>query len=155
MSREPRAAGQGPISHAIFRLTRVHVLLAGRLLREVGLHPGQELIMMMLWDKGPMRQTELASQLLFADSAGTTRKVQRLERAGYVRRIPDPSDGRATLVESTAAGLALKVRIEQIWAELEKLTIGPMPEATQQAALDALLALEDQVVSALEAREVD
>ncbi|MGV9763641.1 hypothetical protein [Micromonospora tulbaghiae] len=37
-------------------------MLAGQLLREVGLHPGQELLMMRLWDSGPLRRTDLADE---------------------------------------------------------------------------------------------
>ena len=85
----------GPISHAIARLARIHQLLAGRLLRDLGLHPSQELLLMRLWESGPQRQTDLAAEL-GTDSASTTRIVQRLEAAGYVRRLPDPVDRRAT-----------------------------------------------------------
>ncbi|MGX6606605.1 MarR family winged helix-turn-helix transcriptional regulator [Micromonosporaceae bacterium Da 78-11] len=148
MSNEPGAAAGGPISHAIFRLAKAHSLLAGRLLREVGLHPGQEIIMMILWDRGPMRQTEIAAELGFTDSAGTTRKIQRLERAGYVRRLPDPADGRATLVEPTAAGKGLRTRIEAIWTELEGLTVGAMTPADQFVLLGDLQRLEDNVLRA-------
>ncbi|MEU7588294.1 MarR family transcriptional regulator [Micromonospora sp. NPDC049230] len=145
MSREPQAAAGGPISHAVFRLSRAHRLLAGRLLRDLGLHPGQELIMMYLWERGPVRQSELADRLQLGDSAGTTRRVQRLERAGYVRRVPDPSDGRATLVESTESGRALRPRIEAIWTELETKTVAGMTDAEQRAVLAALERMEDNV----------
>ncbi|MET0423718.1 MAG: MarR family transcriptional regulator [Actinoplanes sp.] len=148
MSREPQTAASGPISHAIFRLARVHSMLAGRLLRELGLHPGQEMIMMLLWDRGPLRQATLSVELGFADSAGTTRKVQRLERAGYVRRVPDPDDGRATLVEPTAAGNALRARMAEIWAELERLTVGDLTPDEQGGVLAELQRLEDNVLAA-------
>jgi DNA-binding MarR family transcriptional regulator len=142
----PGAAAGGPISHTIFRLARLHSLLAGRLLREVGLHPSQELLLMVLWDAGPLRQTELAADL-GTDSAGTTRIVQRLEEAGYVRRRPDPDDGRATLVEATAAGFALREHVERIWTHLEELTVGDMTPAERRAALADLRRLEDNVLS--------
>ncbi|MEV0128887.1 winged helix DNA-binding protein [Dactylosporangium sp. NPDC050688] len=48
-----------------------------------------------------------------------TRGVQRLERAGYVRRVADPADGRAALVEPTPASLVLRERIEVLWSRLE------------------------------------
>jgi len=35
----PAAAHGGPISHAIFRVARLHRMIAGNLLRRVGLHP--------------------------------------------------------------------------------------------------------------------
>jgi MarR family transcriptional regulator, organic hydroperoxide resistance regulator len=148
MSREPQTAASGPISYAIFRLARVHSMLAGRLLRDLGLHPGQEMIMMLLWDRGPLRQAAISAELGFADSAGMTRKVQRLERSGYVRRVPDPDDGRATLVEPTAAGDALRARMAQIWAELDRLTVGDLTSAEQAATLAGLQRLEDNVLAA-------
>ncbi|GAA3345775.1 hypothetical protein GCM10020358_54090 [Amorphoplanes nipponensis] len=142
----PGAAAGGPISHTIFRLARIHSLLAGRLLREVGLHPSQELLLMALWDGGPRRQTDLGAEL-GTDSAGTTRIVQRLEEAGYVRRRPDPADRRATLVETTPAGAALREHVERIWTHLEELTVGDMTPAEQGSALAGLLRLERNVLA--------
>src|SRR4051794_37136577 len=94
----PQSAQSQTVSYAIFRLARAHRMLAGHLLRDLGLHPGQELLMMHLWEAGASRQSALAT-LFSTDSASMTRTVQRLERSGYVRRVRDPADGRATLVE--------------------------------------------------------
>ena len=145
--REPAAAAGGPISHAIFRLARAHHMLAGQLLREVGLHPGQELLMMHLWDVGPQRQSALATEF-DTDSASMTRTVQRLERAGYVRRIADPQDGRATLVEPTAAGLCLREQVERVWERLEQLTVGDLSVEQRRRALTSLRRLEDNALAA-------
>jgi DNA-binding MarR family transcriptional regulator len=142
---QPAAAAGGPISYAIFRLVRIHRILAGRLLREVGLHIGQELLMMRLWESGPQRQADLAAEFN-TDSASMTRTVQRLERAGYVRRVPDPDDGRATLVEPTPASLALRTQVEEIWTRLEELTVGDLTPAQRTAALRTLRRLEDNML---------
>src|SRR5258707_13766642 len=92
----PAAAHGGPISHALFRVARLHRMVAGNLLRRVGLHPGQELAMMYLWEAGPQRQTDLI-RLLDSDAATMTRTIQRLEHAGFVRRSPVTDDKRAYL----------------------------------------------------------
>jgi DNA-binding MarR family transcriptional regulator len=146
-STGPGAAAGGPISHTIFRLARIHSMLAGRLLREVGLHPSQELLLMVLWDCGPQRQTDLGAEL-GTDSAGTTRIVHRLEEAGFVARRPDPADRRATLVGTTPAGEALRQHVERIWTHLEELTVGDMSPAERRSALDDLLRLEQNVLAA-------
>jgi DNA-binding MarR family transcriptional regulator len=112
----------------------------------VGLHPSQELLLMVLWDGGPQRQIDLGAEL-GTDSAGTTRIVQRLEEAGYVCRRPDPDDRRATLVETTAAGEALREHVERIWTHLEELTVGDMSPAEQRAALRSLRRLERNVLA--------
>ena len=155
MSRErgtrkvPGAASRGPVSHALFRVVRLHRMLAGQLLRDLGLHRGQELLLMHLWDSGPVRQTELIA-VLDSDSATITRMVQRLEKAGLVERAPDPHDGRATLVSSTAAGDAIRARIERMWHDLEASTVGDLPQTTLTPLLEALAQVEANLAAAVE-----
>jgi DNA-binding MarR family transcriptional regulator len=141
------AASDGPVSNALIRVTRLHVMRTRQLLQGLGLHPGHELLLMHLWDTGPQRQTDLAAEF-DTDSASMTRTVQRLERAGFIRRRPDPNDGRATLVESTPAGMALRGRIEQLWAELEADTVGDMPAGQRRELLRGLQGLETNLSSA-------
>lgn len=143
----PAAAVCGPVSHAIVRLAKAHKAHARQLLRDVGLHPGQELILMTLWDCGVRRQSDLATQF-DTDSASMTRSIQRLERAGYVRRVPDPADGRATLVEPTPASLVLRERIERLWARLEADTVGAMTAAERRTTLRTLQRLEQNLPGA-------
>src|ERR1700752_4656104 len=83
----PAAAVGGPLSPAIFRVARLNKMMAGDLLRSVGLHPGQELVMMYLWELGPQRQADLIP-LVDSDAATMTRTIRRLEHAGFVRRSP-------------------------------------------------------------------
>lgn len=52
-----------------------------------------------------LRMTELADAVLLSRS-GVTRLVDRMERAGLVRRSPVASDGRGVAAELTAAGVA-------------------------------------------------
>lgn len=145
--RQPTAAAGGPISHAIFRVARLHRMLVGSLLRNTGLYPGQELVMMHLWDYGEQRQIDLV-RVLDSDAATMTRTIQRLERAGFVRRRPDPADARASLIESTSASKHLRADLEEIWQELELLTVGTLDPAQQHAALVSLEALERNLVTA-------
>ncbi|MFE5620861.1 MarR family winged helix-turn-helix transcriptional regulator [Streptomyces virginiae] len=143
----PAAAGGGPISHAIFRLARLHRMYAGQLLRRIGLHPGQELVMMHLWELGPQRQTDLV-RLLDSDAATMTRTVQRLEQAGFVRRRPSPTDKRASLIEPTAASHALRREVEQSWSRLEELVATGLTPDERTEALHTLERLEHNLVQA-------
>ena len=139
----------GPMSLAIVRLGRAHRALAGQLMREVGLHPEQGALMMHLWSVGPVRQTALAAHF-GKDSASTTRTVQRLEKAGYLRRRTDPTDRRATLVEPTAAGNALRSRVEGLWERLEAVVADGLSAAEREAALRTVLRLGDLVLAELD-----
>jgi DNA-binding MarR family transcriptional regulator len=135
------AVASGRVSLAIVRVARLHRVLAGQLLRKIGLHPAQELVMMYLWDCGPQRQTDLA-RLLDADAATMTRTIQRLEQGGFVRRIQSEADKRVTIVEATTASRALREEVERAWAELERSVTQDLTAEEQSAALDLLGRME-------------
>ncbi|MCD9624119.1 MarR family winged helix-turn-helix transcriptional regulator [Rhabdothermincola salaria] len=44
-------------------------------------------------------------------TGGMSLTLDRLERAGWIRRLPDPSDRRRIVVEATDAGLALATSV--------------------------------------------
>jgi len=46
-------------------------------------------------------------QGLMLSSAGVTSRLDRLERRGFVRRLPDPDDRRGVIVELTDSGLEI------------------------------------------------
>ncbi|WP_435850269.1 MarR family winged helix-turn-helix transcriptional regulator [Streptomyces uncialis] len=140
----PAFAHAAPISHGIFRVARLHRMIAGQLLRRVGLHPGQELVMMHLWERGPQRQIDLI-RLLDSDAATMTRSVRRLEQAGFVRRRPSDTDKRAVIVEPTAASHALRREVEQVWSELEGITVADSTPEERAAALCVMERLERQL----------
>lgn len=146
MSDQPGFAA-GPVSSAIFRVARAHKALAARLLRESGLRPGQELVLMTLWERGPQRQVDLVDSL-DSDAPTMARSIARLERAGLVRRRPSPTDGRAVIVEATAAALTLRQQVESAWAELERVTAGGMAAKRRKEVLAMLADLEANVVAA-------
>jgi DNA-binding MarR family transcriptional regulator len=139
--REQRGFSAGPMSHAVFRVARLHKSLAGQLLRESGLRPGQELVLMTLWAGGPQRQVDLV-EALESDAPTIARSIARLEKAGLVARTPSPSDGRAVIVEATEAAAALRAKVEAAWAELERVTVGHLSPAQQAAVLHHLDLLE-------------
>jgi DNA-binding MarR family transcriptional regulator len=143
----PAAASGGPVSHAIVRLARLHRMFAGQLLRRIGLHPGQEMVMMYLWDLGPQRQADLV-RLLDSDAATMTRTVRRLEQAGFVRRRPSPTDKRASLIEPTAASHALRREVERAWSQLEDLVTADLSPDERTAALLTLERLEHNLAQA-------
>ncbi|MFE1411015.1 MarR family winged helix-turn-helix transcriptional regulator [Streptomyces sp. NPDC058746] len=133
----PGAVLDGPVSHAISRVARLHRIAAGRLLRDLGLHPGQEFLMMHLWDSGAVRQSELI-KALGLDPSTVTKMLQRLEQAGHVRRSPDPLDRRASLVEATEASCGLLIEVRRAWGELERQTLDGLDTA-ERAELARLL----------------
>ena len=60
---------------------------------------------------GPMTSGELADATGLTTGA-TTRLIDRLERAGHVRRVPDPSDRRKVRIEPTGRAADLDETVD-------------------------------------------
>jgi DNA-binding MarR family transcriptional regulator len=56
--------------------------------------------------------------------ASVTSAIDRLERQGFVRRVPHPTDGRAVLAEITAAGRQV---VERATVDLNERAFTQMP----------------------------
>nr|WP_241744020.1 MarR family transcriptional regulator [Cellulosimicrobium arenosum] len=84
---------------------------AGERLEPEGTTPGQfRLLRHLAHCDGPCRLGAVAGALDVTPRSVTT-KVDDAEADGLVRRLPDPLDRRATLVELTAAGRDLVARV--------------------------------------------
>jgi len=59
-------------------------------------------------------------EVLGRTSGGMSLALDRLERAGLVRRLPDPTDRRRVVIEATSAGLALARRVNADLHEWEE-----------------------------------
>ncbi len=99
--------------HAAMRSVRRE---AGERLGRARTTPGQyRMLRALAHSDGPQRPSALAGMLDVAPRSVTS-KVDDAEAAGLVRRLPDPTDRRATLVELTEAG---RETLAQVAAERE------------------------------------
>lgn len=81
--------------------------------------------------------TQLYRELM-RSSGAVTHRLASLERAGLVKRVPDPGDGRGLLVELTRKGRALVDRIAPLHLENERRLLAPL-SAHEQQTLAGLL----------------
>jgi DNA-binding MarR family transcriptional regulator len=93
-----------------------------------GLHPGQDALLMALWQQPGLRQTDLAT-LLGVEPPTITRMVHRLERGGLVERRPDPDDGRTVRVHPTPRARLLEAVVRRVWLDLDAQLIGSLGAA--------------------------
>ena len=113
------------VLHSLRRETAV-------LLRSVGTTPGQLRFLRTLSRcDSPQRLGEIAERLDVAPRSVTS-KVDQAEADGHVRRIPDPSDRRATRIELTDGGRALlaAVAVQQHEGATERLSTLSADERT-------------------------
>jgi DNA-binding MarR family transcriptional regulator len=91
--------------------------------------------------EGPLRISDLAAREAMTQP-GVTLLVNRLADAGYAERVPDPNDGRATLVRITAAGRDVLADRTAARAQVLHERLADLDEDDRLRLIAALPALE-------------
>ncbi|MFD5257766.1 MarR family winged helix-turn-helix transcriptional regulator [Streptomyces bobili] len=133
-------------------IARSHRNLAGALLRRVGLFPGQELLLMRLWNRDHQPQGDLVTALRL-EASTVTKMLKRLEAQGFVTRHRPPDNQRIVIVSLSDKGRGLQGEVEDLWRELERATVGGMSPAELGRAIEVLRRLEDSLVVAQASHE--
>lgn len=107
---------------------------------EFDLHIGEFDVLATLRRSGQPYQlspTELFNTLMV--SSGTmTHRLDRLEQAGLVQRIPDPGDRRGTLIQLTGQGFTLIEKAVTAHVANEHRLLNGLAEAERQALAELL-----------------
>jgi DNA-binding MarR family transcriptional regulator len=117
------------INQAIRLLSLRHRARAATLLAPLGLHTGQEALILELDRTGPRIQAQLADALGI-EPPSVTLMTRKLEASGHVQRSPAPTDKRASIVELTDSGKALANQVKQLWRTLAEETVTGLPART-------------------------
>jgi DNA-binding MarR family transcriptional regulator len=132
------------LNYAIVRLARRHRYVAGELLGALGVYPGQEGVLHLLWERDGRSQAELAGAL-GVEPPTMHRTLASLERARFVRRVPSAEDRRVSLVELTRRGRALQPRLIAAWNELARRTVGNLADTERETLHRLLITVADNL----------
>jgi len=125
------------VNSAIRSIGIRHRALADALLTPLGLHTGQEVLMLELDAQGPRSQGQLAVSS-GCEPPTITGSVRKLEAAGLVVRRPSPTDGRVTIVELSDQGQALLPRLKAAWQQLADQTVAGITSTPLDQLTDVL-----------------
>ena len=118
-------------SFTLAKVCRAHRGNVGELLAEVGLHVGQEMVLIELWEKDGLRGGELAERLGI-EPPTVTKMLRRLEKCGLVERRQDPNDARSFRVYLTDEGRSLEEPVARCWEKVEEKTFAGMSPEEQR-----------------------
>ena len=93
--------------HVVNYLARLFAAALYRRIGQHGVNTGQFPVMLMLWEQDGVTQASLVGKLAVEQPtmAGT---LKRMERAGLIRRVADPTDRRQSHIHLTRKGRALE-----------------------------------------------
>lgn len=144
---------QTPLSTAIYQLARAHKAFAASMLRELGLYPNQELLLLELADVDRRSQSQLVKALML-DHSTVAKSLRRLEAAGLVARAPSAADRRAVDVSLTDKGQALVEQIRAVWAQLEATATDALERDDIDMVIERMHAIRRRVESEMAARGI-
>ena len=135
----------GPLSYAIFQLARAHRGYAARLLRDLGLHPGQELLLMQLLDRDGQTQSELLAAVGL-DHSTVSKSLRRMQEAGLLTREPAEHDRRVMRAWLTDEGRAMRGPLEEMWSKLNRVSVADLDAETVERFIETSAVIRRSIV---------
>lgn len=125
------------LNQAFRTIAMRHRAMAGTLLGRLGLHPGQEVLLLELDANGPRTQAQLATAS-GCEAPTITHSARKLEDAGLIVRRPSPDDRRVTIVELSERGQALMPALRRAWRDLAEHSVDDLSAAEISRLLSTL-----------------
>ena len=144
--RPPTTASAGPMSYAIFQLARAHRARAAAILREMDLHPGQELLLMHLLDRDGQTQSELLESVGL-DHSTVSKSLRRMQEAGLLIREPAEHDRRVMVTHLTDKGRAMREPLAAMWRTLEEISARNLTAQQAKSFVRTAYAIADAINS--------
>ena len=113
-----KALNPDSLDHSLVQVCRLHYARAHQLLEAINVYRGQPPVLESLWEKDGLTHSELAARL-HVTPATMSKMVQRMEKAGFVARKPDPRDRRLSRVHLTQAGRNIRAALVQAIQTIE------------------------------------
>ena len=125
-------------SFVLAKVCKAHRAYVGGLLAGHGLHVGQEMVLVELWQDDGLRGGELAARLR-VEPPTVTKMLRRLEGCGLVERRQVPTDARSFRVHLTEKGHALEEQVVRCWAQTEETALAGLSAGERQSFRELLI----------------
>ena len=132
------------MSFVLAKVCKAHRAYVGALLAEHGLHVGQEMVLLELWQEDGLRGGELALRL-GVEPPTLTKMLRRLEGCGLVERSQDPADARSFRVHLTKKGRALEEPVAHCWSQAEETVLAGMSTGEQRTFREMLIRVRNNL----------
>jgi DNA-binding MarR family transcriptional regulator len=140
-------------SFVLAKVCKAHRAYVGGLLAEHGLHVGQEMVLLELWQEDGLRGGELAARL-GVEPPTVTKMVRRLEGCGHVERLRDPVDARSFRVHLTEEGRGLEEPVTRCWTRAEQTALAGLSAGEREVFRKLLIRVRSNLDAGFGAEQV-
>ena len=130
-------AATNAFASQITRLALQHDRFHSRMLRHFKITHAEYVVLASLRNMEPLTPTELG-ETVFQTSAGVTRTVDRLERAGLVTRSRTSEDRRSLFVALTPSGAKMADRLFHVDTAAHEALLKPLGAAQRRRICEAI-----------------
>lgn len=125
------------VTFELLQAARAYRVRSAKLLSRVGLYPGQDALLKLLSEKGPMTMGEAAAALSIQPPT-VTKMVNRLSIAGLIHTEVVDRDRRKISISMTPAAREKIEEIDAIWEELEAAAMRQLEPQQLRLQLSAI-----------------
>ncbi len=143
----PPTEGSESLDFLLAQVCKAHRARVHALFEQLGLYHGQPPLLFALWEQDGQTHTELAGRLHIR-AATVTKMVQRMEKAGFVTRRPDPDDQRVSRVYLTDLGHNIKEEVNKVFQRLEAETFAGLTPEERALLRRFLVQMRDNLLRA-------
>lgn len=136
------ARGVGPVGYALALAARAHRADLTHRLALLGLHPGQELIVVDLHENPGSTQAELVERM-GVEQPTIAKTISRMERSGFVERTHDNSDRRVIRLRLSARGEQTVESVLAAWRDAETVVTKQLSAAGCRQLVNLLQGVGD------------
>lgn len=129
---------------SILRIARLHRTRRATALAEIGLHPGQDTVLLLILRSGALTMTEIARALAIQPPT-VTKIVGRLVANELVARREVRGDMRKSAVDLTDLGRRRAGEVETIWSGIESTALAEV--SAHPSFLQSLKQIEENLTS--------
>jgi MarR family transcriptional regulator, organic hydroperoxide resistance regulator len=137
MTGRDQAAASGPLGYALATAARSHRTVLQAELAALGLHLGQELVVVDLAEHPDSTQVELVARL-GVEQPTVAKTIARMERAGLVRRSVDTADRRQSRICLTPKGRKLVEAVTEAWSAADQIASQPLSSSERRTLVRLL-----------------
>lgn len=142
MNKVPKGA---MLNQLVSTARRARTALSARL-SDLGLHAGQEQILLVLSDEDQLPLSSIAD-LLGVRAQTVTRAIARLEAQGLVFRTQSKEDGRVSFIALTQAGRDIVGDVKKAVRKVERQMLGPLDKVQKKTLLRLLETVDIELAS--------
>lgn len=119
---------QSGVSYLIVQIAKLHRQEISAKFSKLGIHVGQDMILMTLWEKDGITQSDIIRSLN-VEPPTITKMINRMEKTDLLERRRDLTDARVSRIFLTEKGRGLQEQVVRAWSDIEEQMLqGLSPE---------------------------